>query len=206
MSIQSQPLIKLNDGHKMPQFGLGTYVQFPSDERMRVYQSCRDAIKAGYRLIDTAYFYWNEDQIGMAINDAIRDGDTTRNEMFVVSKLAMNKASRAGVRESLTESLRTLGLAYVDLFLIHWPTAAKPNSNPYEPEFDDDIDLHTETWLGMEDAVRNGLTKSIGVSNYNARLITNLVKVMLDIKSIYTTSCCTILPTGGKNQTSCQSS
>ena len=185
MTKPSQAMITLNNGNKMPQFGLGTFFQATSDDKDKIYQACRDAISAGYRMIDTAYVYGIEDQVGQAINDAIKENQIKRDDIFVVTKLAPDQATRAGVRKSLTESLEKLGLAYVDLFLIHWPCLAKPDGKPFNPELDEGTDIHTETWAAMEDAVKDGLTRSIGVSNYNARQITDLMKVSFNFDINY---------------------
>lgn len=82
---------------------------------------------------------------------------------------------------SLRESLKQLQLAYVDLYLIHWPCAVDgENAFATEAHFDNDLDIYTETWSGMEEAVALGLAKNIGVSNFNSKQVDNVMKVMMN--------------------------
>ncbi|XP_068623938.1 aldo-keto reductase AKR2E4-like isoform X2 [Battus philenor] len=119
------------------------------------------AIEAGYRHIDTAELYGNEVEVGQGIADAIKNGLVMREELFVTTKLWNNHHNRDIVIPALQDSLKRLGLDYVDLYLIHTPIAQKSDGQ-YE-----DID-YLETWRGMEAAQKLGLTKSIGVSNFNS--------------------------------------
>ncbi|XP_050353385.1 aldo-keto reductase AKR2E4-like [Nymphalis io] len=164
------PCIELNDGNKMPVVALGTgrgtaSESAPIDE---VRQSVYWAIEAGYRHIDTAAIYFDEPQVGQGIADAITNKLVTREELFVTTKLWNNKHRREQVVPALKESLGKLGLEYIDLYLIHFPIAEKDDGSP------DNVD-YLETWQGMEDAKALGLTKSIGVSNFNATQIDRLI-------------------------------
>ena len=113
------PVTTLNDGYDLPLLGLGTY-KLAGDE---VDTIVRTAIELGYRHIDTASFYDNEEQVGKAINDAIAAGDVTREDLFVTTKLWNDDQHRA--TEAYQESLKRLGLDFVDLYLVHWPWPQK---------------------------------------------------------------------------------
>lgn len=132
--------IKLNDGHKMPKIALGVW-QSHEDTK----QAVLDAIEAGYRHIDTAACYHNEEAVG----EAIRESGIDRSELFITTKL-WNDDIRAGkTREAFEESLKKLQLDYVDLYLIHWP-----------------VDGYVEAYKEMIELQREGKIKSIGVSNF----------------------------------------
>jgi len=173
----SIPNVTLNNGVEIPILGLGTAVRREHGELDEVYTAVREAIKAGYRHIDTASLYETEKEIGRAIGDAIRDGDVTREELFIVTKLWIDSFKFDHVLEAAQQSLAALDLNYIDLYLVHWPTPIKKGSPVYNPEFDDDIDVHRETWRAMEQLVRDRIVKSIGVSNYNAQQIDDLLAV-----------------------------
>ena len=108
---------ELNSGVSMPRLGLGTYkLDGPASDTVAL---IRRAIELGYRHIDTASLYGNEEAVGQALNDAIRAGDVTREELFVTSKVWNDDQPRAA--EAFGESLKRLGLDYLDLFMVHWP-------------------------------------------------------------------------------------
>ncbi|KAL0867912.1 hypothetical protein ABMA27_008591 [Loxostege sticticalis] len=163
------PTIDLNDGRKMPVVALGTgrgtAGSAPIDE---VKDAVFWAIEAGYRHIDTAAVYGDEEQVGQGIAEAISKGLVKREELFVTTKLWNDRHARDQVVPSLRESLTRLGLDYVDLFLIHFPISMKSDGSP------DNID-YLETWEGMEEAKELRLARSIGVSNFNATQIDRLV-------------------------------
>lgn len=125
MASDTIPRVQLNDGNSIPILGLGTYGHVETGDREKTYQAIRWAIEAGYRHIDTAFFYENEESIGKAIRDCISEGLVTREELFVTTKLWMTFFRREHVAEGLNSSLKALGLDYVDLFLVHAPTALK---------------------------------------------------------------------------------
>lgn len=174
MAPKKIPNIVLSSGQKMPILGLGT-VMFGEDQN-KTYPAVRNAINAGYRLIDTAAMYQTEPEIGRAIKDAIANSEITRDQLFIVTKVWIDSLKRDKVLESAKASCERLGLDYVDLLLVHTPMPTIPGK-PFEP--DNDVDIYNETWKGMEDAQRAGLTKSIGVSNYNAKQIDETVKVRI---------------------------
>lgn len=151
----------LNNGMKMPLAGLGTYAIQGLTEN--VYES----IKHGLRLIDTAQFYKNEKEVGEGINRAIKENIVTREDLFIITKIWCT--SKHIPEETLTNQLKDLNLTYVDLYLDHWPSQIN--------EVDGKI-IKTPNhilWKNMEDLVKKGLTKSIGVSNYNIQSLMNLL-------------------------------
>ncbi len=141
-------------------------------------QAIKDAIDVGYRHIDTAYRYDTEKGIGIALRQAMVLRRVKREDMFITTKVWNNMHSRPKVIESINASLKNLGLKCLDLALIHWPTGfyEDKDSNSYPKYKNESIiprtwqkDAYLETWKGLEDAVKLGLTKSIGVSNFNIR-------------------------------------
>lgn len=110
--------VKLNDGHEVPIIGIGTW-QSPPDGS--VYRALRAALDNGYRHIDGAYAYQNEDEVGKAINDAIKEGVVKREELFVVTKVWLKFFTKERAQQCVKTSLSKLGLSYLDLVLIHWP-------------------------------------------------------------------------------------
>lgn len=153
---------------KMPAFGLGTWKSKPGE----VYAAVRHAIKTGYRHIDCAAAYGNEAEIGKAFTDAFREGDVTRDELWVTSKLWNNAHLKEDVRPALEQTLKDLNLDHLDLYLMHWPIALKPGVG--FPASGDDFLSPEEipvavTWAAMEECLAAGLTKHIGVSNFSIK-------------------------------------
>ena len=139
--------ILLNNGVKMPQEGYGVF-QIPAQDCERCVS---DALLAGYRLIDTASAYQNEEGVGAAI----RKSGIPREELFITTKLWVQDASYEGAKKALDASLKRLGLTYLDLYLVHQP-------------FGD----YYGAWRAMEEMYREGKVRSIGVSNFDeARLV-----------------------------------
>ncbi|KAI1288024.1 Aldo-keto reductase family 1 member A1 [Halotydeus destructor] len=164
------PSVTLNNGRKMPIIGLGTYVHKGDREKQVFREFVKDAIAIGYRHVDTAQLYENEEGVGQAIKESIEAGIVTRDQVFVTTKLHIVSMAKENVVPSLRESLVKLQLDYVDLFLIHWPVAlAKSPLEGGDIACDDTIDIHNGTWKAMEECVKLGLAKSIGVSNYNSK-------------------------------------
>jgi diketogulonate reductase-like aldo/keto reductase len=138
------PTIKLNTGARMPQLGFGVF-QVPADDAEQVVTT---ALEAGYRSIDTAAMYQNEEGVGRAL----KASGIPRDELFVTTKLS-NPAHRAGEAErAVDESLTKLGLESVDLYLIHWPLPA--------------VDRYVEVWNTLAKVHADGRITSIGVSNF----------------------------------------
>lgn len=142
------PTLTLPTGSPIPVLGFGTYKVAPED----AYDAVRRALDVGYRHIDTAQMYGNEAKVGRAIADS----PVAREEIFVTSKLNNPNHEPDVARASLERSLEELQLDYLDLFLIHWPLPM---------HYGGDI---MPTWRAMESFVREGMVRSIGVSNFEA--------------------------------------
>lgn len=149
----------LADGNLIPCLGFGTYL---IDDPIVAYRSVADALELGYRHIDTAAIYRNEESVGKAV----RDSGLSRGEIFVTSKVwaaehGYDRASRA-----IDASLKRLGLDYMDMCLIHWPANAK--------NYSDWQTVNADTWRALEQAKADGKVKTIGVSNF---LVSHLVSL-----------------------------
>ena len=140
----TQETIRLNNGVEIPQFGFGTY-QVPAEETAKTVQAAFDA---GYRHIDTAQMYGNEEGVGQALAGS----GLARDDVFVTTKLNNDGHGYEAALARLDESLRKLGTDHVDLYLIHWP-------RPHD-------DRYVDTWRGFEKAAAEGKARSIGVSNF----------------------------------------
>ncbi|KAF2209363.1 hypothetical protein CERZMDRAFT_122172 [Cercospora zeae-maydis SCOH1-5] len=166
----------LNTGAKIPAVGLGTWQSDPG----QVQAAVAHALKSGYRHIDAAFVYGNENEVGQGLKEAFACG-IKREDVFVTSKL-WNTYHRKP-EECLDEGLQRLGLDYLDLYLIHWPVPMNGNGNhPLFPKLEDgsrDLDRewsHVSTWKGMEKLLKTGKVKAIGVSNYSVPLLKELLK------------------------------
>jgi alcohol dehydrogenase (NADP+) len=166
--------IQFRNGDTAHSVGLGTWKAKGED----VTRAVADAIRMGYRHIDTAAVYENESDIGKALKSVMDEGTVTREELFITSKLWNDAHAPEDVIPALRESLDKLGLDYLDLYLIHWPVAFKkgvgfPNSpDEYIPLQDLPSEL---TWKQMEEAHRQGLAKHIGVSNFSVPKLEKLI-------------------------------
>ncbi|MEJ5997301.1 aldo/keto reductase [Corynebacterium sp. H130] len=156
-SATQQTTLTFRDGTEFPQLGLGTW-QLKDDA---AYRAVRTAIEVGYRHIDTAAIYKNEEQVGKAIADAISAGDVTRDELFVTSKLWHNQQGE-DAPTGFNQSLERLGLDYLDLYLIHWPWAS---ASKYVRSFEEMARLQ-----GL------GKVQSIGVSNFYPEVLDDLIE------------------------------
>ena len=145
--------MKLNNGIDIPQIGVGTWTLRGETAR----QNVRQALEAGFRHIDTAQGYENETEVGLGIADS----GIRRQDLFVTTKVATNimREGRQAVRQSIDKSLAKLNTGYIDLLLIHWPVK----------------DCVKHTWQVMEDYVRQGKVRSIGVSNFNRHHLDDLL-------------------------------
>lgn len=140
------PNIKLNDGREMPQIGLGTW---KNNDRVELETAFEAAMDTGYRHIDTAQAYGNEEFIG----EAWRKSGLKREELFITTKIAVTNFGQKKAKRSFEQSLENLQTGYVDLLLLHFPVTL----------------LRKKTWLALEEIQAAGGAKSIGVSNYTVR-------------------------------------
>jgi diketogulonate reductase-like aldo/keto reductase len=140
----------LNDGNELPIIGFGTY---KSTEQEAIY-AVRFALQNGYRLIDTAAFYFNEEAVGKGI----KASGIPREEIIVTTKLWRDYLGYESTKKELEKSLKKLDLDYIDLYLIHWPANARNYNNWQE--------TNADTWRAMEELQAEGKIKSIGVSNF----------------------------------------
>lgn len=158
--------LTFKNGDAIPAIGLGTW----KSKKGEVYDTIRNAINLGYRHFDCAHVYENEREIGAAIGDAILVGEVNREELFITSKLWNTHHRGEDVIVALKNSLTDLGLDYLNLYLIHWPVAQKKDVF-FPTKANDMIGLDqiplSETWQGMEECLLDGLTRHIGVSNFN---------------------------------------
>ncbi|MCA9690643.1 MAG: aldo/keto reductase [Myxococcales bacterium] len=167
--------ISFDRGDAMPLLGLGTWKSAPGE----VGAAVRAALRLGYRHIDCAAIYGNEAEVGAALRESIAAGEVTREELWITSKLWNNAHAEGAVIPALTRTLRDLGLAYVDLYLIHWPVAMSPARMFPESGADlvslDDMPL-SATWRGMEAARAAGLARHVGVSNFSVTKLRGLLE------------------------------
>lgn len=147
-------MIKLRNGVLIPSLGLGTFKMTDETETKKV---ILDALEVGYRLIDTAQMYGNEEYIGQAI----KESDIKREELFIVTKL-MNHHTKENTRKLIEKSLQDLQTDYIDLLLIHWPN------------HDDNVNI--QTWKVFEEFYKNGKAKAIGISNFSRYQMDQLIK------------------------------
>ena len=149
----------LNNGIKMPMEGFGVFQVRDKEECKR---SVLDAIKAGYRLIDTAASYTNEDAVGEAVKEAVAQGICTREELFITSKMwVQDMQNYETAKAAIDASLNAMGLEYLDLYLLH--QAMKD---------------YFSAWRAMEDAYKEGKLRAIGVSNFYPHVLTNFCETV----------------------------
>lgn len=144
--------IKLHNGVEMPVLGLGVY---KVEEGTQIEDTVQSALDLGYRLIDTASFYQNEEGVGRAI----RNSGIPREELFITTKVWNSEQGYDNTLQAFEDSLKRLGLDYLDLYLVHWPVKGK----------------YLETWRALEKLYQEGKVKAIGVSNFKIHHMEDLL-------------------------------
>ncbi|GAB3541134.1 aldo/keto reductase [Arthrobacter tecti] len=149
--------VSFSNGVLMDRLGYGLY-KVPSGD---AHGLCTLALEAGYRLLDTAALYGNEEGVGQAVRDAVSDGHLERGDIFVTSKVWNDRHGYRSTREAFDESLARLGLEYLDLYLIHWPCPG--------------TDLYIDSWRALEELYHTGRVRAIGVSNFQRHHLERLL-------------------------------
>ncbi|MCY8592887.1 aldo/keto reductase [Bacillus haynesii] len=149
--------ITLNNGTTMPWFGLGV---FKVEEGPELVQAVKTAIKHGYRSIDTAAIYGNEEGVGQGIREGLKEAGISREDLFVTSKVWNDDLGYDETIAAYEASLEKLGLDYLDLYLIHWPVEGRYNA----------------AWKALETLYEQGRVKAIGVSNFHIHHLEDLLK------------------------------
>ncbi|MMZ59985.1 Glyoxal reductase [compost metagenome] len=152
-----QDTVILNNGVNMPWFGLGVY---KAKEGNEVIEAVKAAIRAGYRSIDTAAIYGNEEGVGQAVREAMAEFGLTRDQLFITSKVWNSEQGYETTLQAFENSLKKLNLEYIDLFLVHWPVKGK----------------YKETWRALEKVYKEGKVRAIGVSNFQIHHLEDLLE------------------------------
>ncbi|SMF01628.1 Aldo/keto reductase [Paenibacillus barengoltzii J12] len=151
-----QDCVTLNNGVQMPWLGLGV---FKAKEGEEVVQAVKAAIRAGYRSIDTASAYRNEEGVGQGVREALQENGLQRKDVFITSKVWNSDQGFETTLKSFDDSLKRLGLDYLDLFLVHWPVKGK----------------YKETYRALEKVYAEGKVRAIGVSNFQIHHLEDLL-------------------------------
>ncbi|MGE7765044.1 aldo/keto reductase [Peribacillus sp. NPDC096540] len=152
-----QDTTTLHNGVKMPWFGLGV---FKVEEGPELVNAVKVAIKHGYRSIDTAAIYENEEGVGQGIREGLKEAGISREDLFVTSKVWNADLGYESTIAAYETSLKKLGLEYLDLYLIHWPVEGK----------------YKEAWKALETLYKEGKVKAIGVSNFQIHHLKDVMK------------------------------
>ncbi|WOH13584.1 hypothetical protein DCAR_0833094 [Daucus carota subsp. sativus] len=178
MALQSIPEVSLSSGDakRMPVLGLGTSTApFPKPEV--VIKAVLEAIELGYRMFDTASLYRTEGALGEAISQALTLGlIRSRDDLFITSKLWLTDNHGDRVLPALQKTLQNMKLDYLDQYLIHFPASLKPGANPFPPNPSDLVLMDIKAiWTAMEECQTLGLTKTIGVSNFSCKKLSDIL-------------------------------
>lgn len=164
-TLGAAPLRKMLHGHSIPALGLGTWPLLDGECEAAV----RYALQHGYRLVDTAYQYRNEEAVGRGI----RTSGLARESVFISSKFNKESHSVDGVQRAYDESLTRLGVDYLDMFMCHWPVPA--------------LDRYVEAWKGLVRLLEQGRVRAIGVSNFKPSHLSRIIEatgVVPDVNQI----------------------
>ncbi|MBN9644669.1 aldo/keto reductase [Corynebacterium mendelii] len=156
-NTNKQTHITLADGTVIPQVGFGTYKL----QGQQCYDAVRHAIATGYRHIDTAAVYANEQEVGRAIADAIAAGEITRKDLFVTTKVWNDCHGKQATEKAFHASMQRLGLDYLDCYLVHWPCQGNG--------------LYTETWQTLVNLLGFGTVQTIGVCNFYPAVLDEII-------------------------------
>jgi len=162
MALVGGDRVTLNDGREMPVVGLGTWKSKPGEVKAAVLA----AVRAGYRHIDCAPIYKNEDEVGAALKELFEEGVVKREDLWITSKLWNDKHRAEDVPRACAQTLSDLGVDYLDLFLIHWPVTGNVGDF-LNPSIE-------ETWGAMQKLQADGIARSIGVSNFSAKKLADM--------------------------------
>ncbi|GJP32746.1 hypothetical protein CLOM_g17341 [Closterium sp. NIES-68] len=172
----------LRTGAAMPAIGLGTWLEGDGGEQTQ--EAVRVALQCGYRSIDCAHLYGTEMAVGRALADAFSAGVCRREDVFVASKVWCTTSNASRVLQACERALKNLCLAHLDLFLLSWPLASPLNRSPADatdppvssPRRGQQMSLNVaELWAGMEQLVSSGQVKAIGVANFSAPMVLDLL-------------------------------
>lgn len=176
---------KLNNGVEVPSIGFGTFASEGSVGE--TYQAVKVALEAGYRHLDCAWFYQNENEVGDAVHDFLTSHpDVKRSDIFICTKVWNHLHKPEDVKWSAKNSCEKLRVDYIDLFLVHWPIASEPNRENMMPligedgkyVIDNELTENPEpTWRAMEELYKQGVVRAIGVSNWTIPGLEKLLKI-----------------------------
>nr|AFK47817.1 unknown [Lotus japonicus] len=176
IEIPTRVLTNTSDQLKIPVIGMGSAPDFTCKKGTR--DAIIEAIKQGYRHFDTAAAYGSEQALGEALKETLDLGLVSREELFVTSKLWVTENHPHLVVPALQKSLKTLQLEYLDLYLIHWPLSSTPGKFSFPIAMEDLLPFDVKgVWESMEECLKLGLTKAIGVSNFSVKKLQNLLSV-----------------------------
>jgi diketogulonate reductase-like aldo/keto reductase len=170
--MASSTTVTLSNGNKMPIFGLGTWQSNPGE----VEKAVKIALDEGYRLIDTAAVYQNEEEIGKALEEYLGTGKLKRSDVFITTKVLFQlwttHLRKEDAETQIREQLKKLRTDYVDLYLAHMPAAFNHDMS----EQDHSVKVE-DIWQALEDVYNKGLAKAIGISNFNIAQMDRIRKI-----------------------------